>query len=432
MTRPRLGHFFPGRDEELFPAQLTVVPMWKYSNFIALPPFLVLAPSLFTSCQVQREVEAPPPPKLDESANIEQEQPLASAEGVATNVSGTEAQKTNAQQVEPGDWWKIPYPKTFDSTLLTQTLPFISVRGKDFVDESGKVIVFSGVNISDPDKLSREGRWSRSHFEVIKSWGAQVVRVPVHPSAWEGRGHDEYFQLLDDAVIWANSLGLYLIIDWHSIGNLKSGLFQHPMYDTSLQETLSFWRKIAHRYQGISTIAFYELFNEPTVYNQNLGTISFAEWKAMNEEMIDIIYSFDRKVIPLVAGFNWAYDLTPFEKTPIEREGVAYVSHPYPQKTGEPFSKNWDKAFGFMAKRAPLFATEIGYMPANDPHAHVPAIDEGPYGPRMTNYLAERGASWVAWCFDPDWGPSLIADWNYTPTISGAHFRKVMLEASGK
>jgi hypothetical protein len=32
------------------------------------------------------------------------------------------------------------------------------------------------------------------------------------------------------------------IIDWHSIGNLKSGMFQSPMYDTSQAETFSFWR----------------------------------------------------------------------------------------------------------------------------------------------------------------------------------------------
>ena len=33
--------------------------------------------------------------------------------------------------------------------------------------------------------------------------------------------------LLDQAVDWANELGLYLILDWHSIGNLKEEKFQH-------------------------------------------------------------------------------------------------------------------------------------------------------------------------------------------------------------
>jgi hypothetical protein len=305
-------------------------------------------------------------------------------------------------------------------------MDFIRVKGNQFVDESGDVRIFQGVNIADPDKIYREGHWDRRLFEEIADWGADIVRIPVHPAAWRGRGSEEYFKLLDQAVIWASELNLYLVVGWHSIGNLTTGLFQHPMYNTTKQETFEFWRAVSFRYQGIPTVAFYELFNEPTVFNGNLGETTWDEWKEINEALISIIFSHDTQVIPLVGGFNWAYDLTPIQNAPINREGIGYVSHPYPQKTGAPYEKNWDQAFGFAAKKYPLFVSEIGYMKPDAPGAHNPVMDDGSYGKRMTDYLKEKGASWTAWCFHPHWAPQLISDWDFTPTESGEHFRSVM------
>lgn len=325
-------------------------------------------------------------------------------------------------------WWNTPYPQPFDAKALARAPSRISVKDNHFVDESGQVVVLQGVSIADPDHLEREGQWKERLFQEVAAWGANVVRVPVHPAAWRGVGKGAYLRLLDEALVWANRAGLYVIVDWHTIGNLKTELFQHPMYDTTQAETFEFWRTIAFRYKDQSTFAFYELFNEPTVYKGTLGRMSWAEWKAMNEEMIHIIRAHDQKVIPLVAGFNWAYELGPVDKDPISAAGIAYVSHPYPMKTTAPFEKNWDRDFGFVTKKYPLFATEIGYMRKDGLGAHNPVIDDGSYGPRMTTYLAERGASWVAWVFHPSWSPQLISDWNYTPTESGAHFRKVMLE----
>ena len=44
----------------------------------------------------------------------------------------------------------------------------------------------------------------------------------------------------------------------------------------------------------------------------------------------------------LVAGFNWAYDLTPLKEDPIDAEGIAYVSHPYPEKRKAPWEEKWE------------------------------------------------------------------------------------------
>jgi len=72
-------------------------------------------------------------------------------------------------------------------------------------------------------------------------------------------------------------------------------------------------------------------------------------------------------------------------------------------------------------------AAEFGFMAADQPGAHIPAIGDEDYGRRILAYFEKKGVSWTAWCFDPFWEPPLISDWDYTPTTQGAFFRAYML-----
>ena len=152
----------------------------------------------------------------------------------------------------------------------TAALPFISVEGNRFVDPAG---------------------------------------VPVHPAWWREHGSGQYLEWIDQAVQWSTELGLYVIIDWHTIGNLLSGIYHRETYVTSRDETFRFWHTIAERYRGNSTVAFYELVNEPTNRGGDFGRMPWRDYKAMIEDLIYMIYQNDDTVIPLVAGFNWGYDL---------------------------------------------------------------------------------------------------------------------------
>lgn len=64
--------------------------------------------------------------------------------------------------------------------------------------------------------------------------GAMIVRIPVHPIACRDRTPEGYLKLLDEAVQWCTELKMYVIIAWHSIGNLETEIFQNPMYNTTL------------------------------------------------------------------------------------------------------------------------------------------------------------------------------------------------------
>jgi hypothetical protein len=347
-------------------------------------------------------------------------------------------------QVTGEEWWDIPYPDRFDADLLAEKQQALTVSGKDIVNESGEVVVLRGVNIGDPAKLTGQGQWKRGLFEVVADWGANVVRVPIHPMGWREKGPEWYLERFDEAVFWANSLGMYLIIDWHSIGNLQTAMYQHPMYQTDMVETRDFWRRMAFRYRDVPTVAVYELFNEPTddfIGNGkgSLGRADWESWRDVLEELTDIVQVYDPQSIVLVGGFNWAYDLTPVAEMPLRREGIAYASHPYPQKASpdeksrEAYHAAWERDWGFVAENYPVMLTEIGWVRADGFNPHVPVIhNEGTYGPDLMAFADERGISWTVWNFDVDWGPRMISDWEFTPTEMGKFFRDVMREDNGK
>ena len=144
----------------------------------------------------------------------------------------------------------------------------------------------------------------------------------------------------------------------------------------------------------------------------------------MVEKIVDVIYANDKNVVPLVGGFNWAYDLRKVKDQPIARKGIAYVVHPYPGKCQPPREPHWEEHFGFLASRYPIIATEMGYSVDGE---FTYMIDDGTFRNAILKYLDKKKISWCAWIFDPDWSPSLIKSYRYEPTHPGAFFRKAIL-----
>ncbi len=304
----------------------------------------------------------------------------------------------------------------------------ITVSTNSFVDENGEAVIFRGYSTSDPDKLENDGLWNKKYFKELKAWGANIVRFPVHPRRLNNRGWDDYLKLLDKGVQWAGASGMYVIIDWHSIGNLNAEKYQAPIYHTTKEETYKFWDIISKKYGKNTTVACYELFNEPTTNNNEWGSCSWEEWKELNLKMIEVVRKNGAEGIPLIAGFNWAYNLNPVEDDPIPAEGIGYVSHPYPQKVGKPWEDQWTRDWGFVKENYPLILTEIGFCEEDDPGAHIPVISDESYGVAITDYCDTRGISFVGWVFDKEWSPNMFVDDDFSPSRQGTFFRKKLLE----
>lgn len=168
---------------------------------------------------------------------------------------------------------------------------WVKVEGNKFVDPKGNEIIFRGLCFSDPVKLVRGGQWNERYFAEAADWGANIVRFAVHPQNINSMGWEETFRAMDRGIEWAKQHGLYVIMDWHSIGNLKEERYTSRMYNTTKAETFKFWRTVAQRYKDEPQVALYELFNEPTI--NGTGPCTWSEWKVLQEQIIDTIRTYN-------------------------------------------------------------------------------------------------------------------------------------------
>jgi len=173
-------------------------------------------------------------------------------------------------------------------------------------------------------------------------------------------------------------------------------------------------------------VAMYELYNEPTSRDGNMGPMPWDEYRKLVEDLTYMIQKINPEAIVLIAGYNWGYDLTQVRYEPIRAPNVAYVTHPYPQKRRENWELNWERDWGFVAEKYPIVATEFGFMSADGPGAHVPVIGDEKYGEAIIAFFEKRGISWTPWVFDAQWSPQLIENWDFKPTRQGVFFREKM------
>jgi endoglucanase len=323
-------------------------------------------------------------------------------------------------------------------------LPEISVSGNMLV-ANGQEIKLRGVNALDPLALNRYiGHWDNTYFAQISTWGANVVRIPIHPSELKNHFYDydgsctfplsyqecrNPMTVIEQAVSWSADNGMYSIIDWHVIGSLVTGYFPNRMYNTTQAETENFWRQIATRFKDDTRVAAYELLNEP-VTDKNGWQVSESQWIAQRdwfEALVDVIRAIDPDKPIICNGLDWGYNLSYAGANPVRRSGIIYGAHPYPVK-----ALPWEDYFGYLKATYPVLATEFGFQ--NDgSEVYDESVYQGGglYRTDLDSYLETKGIGWTVWNFGPLWAPVLTLDWNYTPSEQGAFYQDKMLAAGG-
>ncbi len=102
----------------------------------------------------------------------------------------------------------------------------------------------------------------------IKKLGFNCARLPINHRVLDKK---DGFKLLDKIVGWFRKYKVYLILDlhaapgsqnrdWHSDSDGTAGLWEN---DKFVRQTVNLWDKISKRYKNESTIAGYDILNEP-------------------------------------------------------------------------------------------------------------------------------------------------------------------------
>jgi endoglucanase len=305
----------------------------------------------------------------------------------------------------------------------------LRVSNGKLLDGNGEQVVLKGLGFASIDAAKSLGKWNEDYFANARAWNAELIRLPVDPGYYRADPAQALLDL-DDALRWCQKHGMYLIIDYHVIGNATQGLFQWPeALSTTWPEAEAFWAAVADRYANEPTAAFFEIYNEPAALEYMGGNWSFADWKQHADSIVAVLRKHAPEAIPVVGGLNWCYDLSAGGDRPFADPDIALSAHPYPGRAKTNRSAAWDAAFGYLSAHYPFILTEFGFDPNDQIEPYGTYRADISYGREILHYAQDKSMSWTPFVFfnDPGWPMPLFSDWEtLTPTYSGQFFKDVL------
>jgi endoglucanase len=303
----------------------------------------------------------------------------------------------------------VAHKPIFESRATSNFPSTLHSEGNRLVNAQGESVRLRGVMPVDPAKLHTENRFNRRFFEELASTGANVIRIPVHPAYWQDNP-DYLWRYLDPSVQWAGELGMYVIIDWHSIGNVETGTapLMPELYSHTQAMTLDFWKLTAAYFRKTPHVLF-EVFNEP----QGIRT---DRWREKASLLVQTIRAQGASQPVIVGGVDYARSLAWVNEEPVPGDNIVYAAHIYPAHSAD----MWPAYFGKVAERYPVLITEWGFMDENASAGKSYLNGSASsFGIPLMDFLDERGIGWVACWYDDDWQPPMWVDGNRNLTHFG-------------
>ena len=288
----------------------------------------------------------------------------------------------------------------------------LKVKGKGIVNQKGGKVYLRGVNLGawlmmegyflhgrnfGEHIFKREFAWAngqkelknftrlyRKHFltyqdiKRIKKQGANCVRIPFNHRIIS---QEKDFHFLDNVIKWCKRENIWAILDlhaapgaqnpdWHSDSDGQARLWKEKRFQ---KQYLAVWRRIAKRYKNETTIAGYDVLNEPVVKNpKNLSKFY--------QRVVREIRKIDKDHIVFLEANDYGQQLRPLGK-PWDKN-IAYSIHvyqpinfsfnfqPHLKYPGRIDGKHWDakQIYNYIAPyhelaekwQVPIFVGEFG------------------------------------------------------------------------
>jgi endoglucanase len=335
-----------------------------------------------------------------------------------------------------------------DSSVLTA--PQLHVSGSRLVSGRGQRVVLHGVDRSGGEFACVQG-WgiwdgpvNQAAVSSMKTWNVNAVRVPLNEACWNGQGYVKaayrgatYRSAVEAYVRLLNRNGLDVILDLHWTDGTYSGAAsgcateatcQKPMPDAA--QAIPFWRSVAKTFKGNNAVIF-DLFNEPfpeavageteaSAWScwRNGGTCAGLDYRVAGmQDLVHAVRSTGARNVLMLGGLAWSNDLTGWLKNrPVDPDRNTVASwHSYNFNTCAPKSC-WNSQVAPVIRKVPVIVGEMGENNCSDSY-----IDP------LMRWLDTRHTSYLAWTWNADFncssGPSLITNYNGTPTAFGQGYR---------
>lgn len=318
----------------------------------------------------------------------------------------------------------------------------LKVVGNRILDAKNAPVRLRGVNAASLEwSTNGEGHILDTVKVAIDDWKANIVRVPLSQDRWFGKAPEQkddgkaYRALVRQVVDTIAGRGAYAILDlhWSNTGEWGTRIGQHNLPDIN---SVAFWKDVAGVYKNNPAVLF-DLYNEPHDVSWDVwrdgGSVTERDRRAGTEttydgvgmrKLLETVRGTGAKNVVVVGGLDWAYRFDGILEKPLadpKGNGIIYANHAYPFK-GETVDK-WIARMETSTAKFPVIVSEFGSDPTGG---------AGKTGAEWVDAViaAIDGHQWsyTAWDLHPAAGPTLISDWNYTPT---SHFGVAVKKALG-
>ena len=242
---------------------------------------------------------------------------------------------------------KASYSQGADSSNPVKSHGRLSVKGTNLVDEKGEAFRLKGISTHGiawfPQYISQES------FASLKNlFGINAIRLAMYSDPNAGYTKDLHAKV-KEGVSAATKEGMYVIIDWHILGDGNPNTYKEQAKD--------FFKEMAQEYKNQDNI-IYEICNEP-----NGGVTWEQDVRPYALELIQTIRKIDKDAVIIVGTPNWSQDVDIAADTPITGEkNIMYALHFYAATHKEEIR---NKAKQALEKGLPLFVSEFSICDAS-------------------------------------------------------------------
>ncbi len=260
-------------------------------------------------------------------------------------VQKDEEEEGTTEAVKPAEKKEVESGTPFDNHGK------LVVDGTDIVDKNGEKYQLKGVSTHGiawfPEYVNKDA------FQSLRDdMGANLIRIAMYSGEDSGycTGGDKQKLkgLVQTGVEAATELGMYVIIDWHVLGD------QNPQ--TYKSEAKEFFQEMSATYKDYDNV-IYEICNEPN------GGTTWSDVKSYAEEVIPIIRENDADAIIIVGTPTWSQDVDIAADDPITGyDNIMYAVHFYAATHTDNIRSKVTTA---LSKGLPIFVSEFSICDAS-------------------------------------------------------------------
>lgn len=181
---------------------------------------------------------------------------------------------------------------------------------------------------------------SENDIALIAKHGFNSIRVPFNYRIFNPENEDSIdgSRIIDQLISWCKKYKLYVVLDMHAAPGGQNNLFISDPENVKLwdseqnqQKTCQLWKQIAARYKNDTTVAGYDILNEPDTKNPST-LLQFYK------ELIASIRSVDSNHLLIIEGNKLAHNFDQFPPKLIDDQIYSYHYYPWFQENNKPKS----------------------------------------------------------------------------------------------